>query len=368
LTDIDCLVVGAGFAGATIAERMAFQGHRVVVMERRDHIGGNAHDCLDVQGILIHPYGPHIFHTNAQQIWDYLSRFTDWLPYEHRVLAEIDGKQVPVPFNLTSLHALFPAEQAHDLEALLLQEYGVEARVPILKMRESSHEGLKDLAEYVYQKVFLGYTVKQWGLRPEELSPSVTARVPVAVSRDDRYFQDRFQAMPKQGYHQLFVNMLDHPNIEIQLNTDFLRLRNQISARHIFYTGPIDAYFDYRFGSLPYRSLAFEHETLNQEKFQPVGTVNYPNEHAFTRITEFKHITGQEAEQTSIVREYPRSEGDPYYPVPRPDNEKLFQQYQKLAEAELGVTFVGRLANYRYYNMDQVVASALTACKAWANE
>ncbi len=367
MSEIDCLVVGAGFAGATIAERMATEhGRKVVVMERRDHVGGNAFDCPDAHGILIHPYGPHIFHTNAKQIFDYLSRFTEWRPYEHKVLAEIDGKLAPVPFNLNSLHALFPAPQAEKLERLLIEQYGMEARVPILKMRESAHADLKELAEYVYQKVFLGYTVKQWGLRPEDLSPSVTARVPVAVSRDDRYFQDTYQAMPAAGYGVMFERMLDHPNIELRLGEDYLAQRNKIKADHVFFTGPIDAYFDYRFGPLPYRSLHFEHENLAQTSFQPVGTVNYPNSHAYTRITEFKHLTGQSAAHTSIVKEYPRADGDPYYPVPRLDNEALYQRYLQLADAESKVSFVGRLANYRYYNMDQVVASALTACKSAA--
>jgi UDP-galactopyranose mutase len=362
---VDCLVVGAGFAGATIAERMAAErGRKVLVLERRRHIGGNAYDCNDDQGVLIHPYGPHIFHTNARQIWDYLSRFTEWLPYEHKVLAEIDGKQVPVPFNLNSLHALFPASQAAHLEHLLIEQFGAEARVPILKMRENAHADLQELADYVYHKIFLGYTTKQWGLRPEDLSPSVTARVPFAVSRDDRYFQDTYQAMPLHGYTAMFERMLNHPNIEVRLNTDFFALHNEIKAQHIFFTGPIDAYFEHRFGPLPYRSLQFEHENLAQAHFQAVGTVNYPNEHDYTRITEFKHITCQHAERTAIVREYPRAEGDPYYPVPRPDNEALYQRYQKLADAEKQVSFVGRLANYRYYNMDQVVASALTACNA----
>lgn len=359
----DCLVVGAGFSGATIAERMAAgPGMKVLVLEKRDHIGGNAFDKPNANGVLIHPYGPHIFHTNADRIWEYLSRFTGWRPYEHKVLAQIDGRLVPIPFNLNTLHALFPAGQADRLEQLLIDQYGEQARVPILKMRESASEDLQELADYVYRKVFLGYTTKQWGLRPEELSPSVTARVPVLISRDDRYFQDTHQAMPSEGYTALFQRMLDHPNITVRTGEDFFSSRDRIMARQIFYTGPIDAYYGYRFGRLPYRSLHFVHENLSQEQFQPTGTVNYPNDHDYTRISEFKYITGQQHPDTAIVREYPVADGDPYYPVPRPENESLYKRYEQLAAKEDNTTFVGRLANYRYYNMDQVVAAALSRC------
>ena len=359
----DCLIVGAGFSGATIAERMAAGLNRkVLVLEKRDHIGGNAYDKPDSSGVLIHPYGPHIFHTNARRIWEYLSRFTEWRPYEHKVQAQIDGQLVPVPFNLNSLHALFPGDQAERLEQLLIEQYGEGARVPILKMRESASEDLQELADYVYRKVFLGYTTKQWGLRPEDLSPSVTARVPVLISRDDRYFQDTYQAMPRDGYTAMFERMLDHPNITVRTGEDFFGSKDKIEAGQIFYTGPIDAYYDYKFGRLPYRSLDFEHESLSQEQYQPVGTVNYPNDHDYTRITEFKYITGQQHDKTAIVREYPTAEGDPYYPVPRPENEELYKRYESLAAQEENVTFVGRLANYRYYNMDQVVAAALARC------
>jgi len=359
----DCLVVGAGFSGATIAERMAAGLNlKVLVLEKRDHIGGNAFDKLNANGVLIHPYGPHIFHTNAGRIWEYLSRFTEWRPYEHKVLAQIDGKLVPLPFNLNTLHALFPASQADQLEQLLIDQYGENARVPILKIRESASENLKELADYVYRKVFLGYTTKQWGFRPEELSPSVTARVPVLISRDDRYFQDTYQAMPSEGYTALFRRMLDHPNITVRTEEDFFFSRNRIRARRIFYTGPIDAYYDYRFGRLPYRSLHFRHENLSQAQYQPTGTVNYPNDHDYTRSTEFKYLTGQQHPDTAIVREYPASEGDPYYPVPRPENKSLYRRYEQLAAKENNITFIGRLANYRYYNMDQVVAAALSRC------
>jgi len=359
----DCLVVGAGFSGATIAERMAAGlDLKVLVLEKRDHIGGNAFDRTNANGVLIHPYGPHIFHTNAGRVWEYLSRFTEWRPYEHKVLAQIDSKLVPVPFNLNTLHTLFPSSQADRLEQLLIDQYGEDARVPILKMRENASDDLQELADYVYRKVFLGYTTKHWGLRPEELSPLVTARVPVRISRDDRYFQDTYQAMPSEGYTSLFQRMLDHPNITVHTEEDFFGLRERISARQVFYTGPIDAYYEYRFGKLPYRSLHFLHENLSQQQYQPSGTVNYPNDHDYTRITEFKHLTGQQHPDTAIVREYPVAEGDPYYPVPQPENESLFKRYDQLAAKENNTTFVGRLANYRYYNMDQVVAAALSRC------
>lgn len=358
---VDCLVVGAGFSGATVAERFA-EGlnKKVLVLEQRDHIGGNAYDCPDENGVLLHSYGPHIFHTNGARIWQYLSRFTEWRPYEHKVLAQIAGKLVPVPFNLNSLHALFPAGQAERMERLLIAQYGEGARVPILKLRDGADGDLQELADYVYRNVFLGYTIKQWNLKPEELSPSVTARVPIVVSRDDRYFQDAYQAMPLGGYTALFQRMLDHPNIEVQTGADFFELRDRIQADHIFFTGPIDAYFDYRYGKLPYRSLKFIHSSLPQERYQSVGTVNYPNEHDYTRITEFKHISGQQHPHTAIVHEYPCSEGDPYYPIPCSANERLYKRYRELASRETGATFVGRLGNYRYYNMDQAVGAALS--------
>jgi len=361
LIKVDCLVVGAGFSGATVAERFA-EGHnkKVLVLEQRDHIGGNAYDCPDQQGVFTHKYGPHIFHTNGTRIWEYLSRFTQWRPYEHHVLAQVAGRLVPVPFNLNSLHALFPASEADRMERLLIEHYAEGARVPILKLRDSANEQLRELADYVYRNIFLGYTVKQWNLKPEELSPSVTARVPVVVSRDDRYFQDTYQAMPLDGYTALFQRMLDHPNIEVQTGADFFELKEKIRAEHVFFTGPIDAYFEYRYGKLPYRSLKFKHSNLAQQRYQSVGTVNYPNDYDYTRITEFKHISGQRHPHTAIVHEYPSSEGDPYYPVPCSENEQLYKRYRELAERETGITFIGRLANYRYYNMDQVVAAALS--------
>lgn len=365
LISCDCLIVGAGFSGAVSAERLASAGQRVVVLDRRDHIGGNAYDHLDQHGVLVHRYGPHIFHTNSERVWRYLSRFTEWRPYEHKVLAEIDGQQVPVPFNLNSLQVLFPSATATRLQRRLVDEFGYGSRVPILKLRQQADPELQELAAFVYDKVFLGYTRKMWGLTPEQLAPSVTARVPVSISHDDRYFQDRFQAMPAAGYTALFARLLDHPNISVRTGVDFFAERPRIRARRIVYSGPVDAWFDYRYGPLPYRSLRFEHRHLaGCERYQPTGTVNYPDDRPYTRISEFKHLSGQHHPGTSIVTEYPQAEGAPYYPIPHPDCEALYKRYQALAAAQPDVLFLGRLATYRYYNMDQVVAAALAKCGA----
>jgi len=363
---VDCLVVGAGFSGAVLAERLArLHKRKVLLIDRRDHIGGNAYDYPDAFGILAHRYGPHIFHTNSAKVWDYLSQFTAWRPYEHKVQAWIDDQLVPLPFNLNTLHQLFPTARAEALEKTLVAAYGYNSKVPILKLREQADPALRELAQFVYEKVFLGYTTKMWGLRPEQLSPGVTARVPVLVGHDDRYFQDTYQAMPLHGYTALFQSMLDHPNITVRTGVDFFQLRQQVKAKQVFYTGPIDAYFDYCYGKLPYRSLEFVHAQLpDQNQFQPTGTVNYPNDHTYTRITEFKYLSGQDNPGTSIVTEYPRAEGEPYYPIPNESNEALYKRYQALAEREQDVSFIGRLARYRYYNMDQCVAAALTTVKA----
>jgi UDP-galactopyranose mutase len=353
---IDVLVVGAGFAGSVIAERCASAGMSVLVIDKREHIAGNAFDELDSQGVLIHRYGPHIFHTNAASVSEYLSRFTDWIPYEHRVLALVDGAFYPIPINQTTVNRLY---------GLSLDEEGVarhfarvrETREPILTSEDSV---LSSVGRDLCDKFFRGYTRKQWGLDLSELSASVAARIPVRTNADDRYFSDSFQKMPAEGYTKMFARMLDHPNIRVELGVDFLELRKRAAWNLLVYTGPIDEYFECCFGRLPYRSLRFDHEQLrDREHFQSVGTVNYPNDHKFTRITEFKHLTGQVHPTTSIVREYPEAEGDPYYPVPRPENQELYQRYNGLAALERNALFVGRLAEYRYYNMDQVVARAL---------
>jgi UDP-galactopyranose mutase len=352
----DFIIVGAGFAGAVCAERLASTGRRVLVIDRRPHIGGNAFDTYDEHGILIHPYGPHIFHTNSKRIFAYLSRFTDWRFYEHRVLAQVGVKLYPLPINRLTLNALY------DLE---LDETGAAAhfekvRIPKDEIKTSEDVVLNSVGTDLCEKFFRGYTRKQWGLDLSELAAGVAARIPTRTNDDDRYFSDLFQFMPAQGYAKMFERMLDHKNIEIRLGTDFFTVRASLDGKEIIYTGPIDAYFNYRFGKLPYRSLRFEHEHLpNVERYQPVGTVNFPNDHCYTRITEFKHLTGQAHRGTSVVREYPESAGDPYYPIPRPDNEALFKRYATLAASEPNVHFAGRLAEYRYYNMDQVVAAAL---------
>jgi UDP-galactopyranose mutase len=356
----DYLVVGAGFAGSVLAERLATElDLRVMVVDRRSHIGGNAYDRHDDAGLLIHPYGPHIFHTNSAQIFDYLSRFTRWRPYQHRVLASVDGQLVPIPINLDTVNRLYGLQ----LTAFELERFFESVAEKHERIETSEQVVVSKVGRDLYNKLFRGYTRKQWGLDPSELDASVTARVPTRTNRDDRYFADTYQVMPLHGYTRMFEAMLAHPNIKVLLNTDYREVAGLIPWRHMIYTGPIDAFFDYRYGRLPYRSLDFEHATLPAERFQPVGTVNYPNDYAYTRISEFKHITGQSHACTSVVYEYPRSDGDPYYPVPRPENAALYKRYEADAAVLPHVTFVGRLATYKYYNMDQVVGQALAAFK-----
>ncbi len=352
----DYLVVGAGFAGATVAERVASQlGKRVLVVDKRPHIAGNAYDFYNEHGILIHEYGPHIFHTSAPRVVDYLSQFTKWRPYEHRVLAEVEGKLLPMPINLDTVNQLYGL----NLDSEGLQKFLAERAEPKAEIRTSEDIVVSKVGRDLYEKFFRNYTRKQWGLDPSQLDSSVAARVPARFDRDDRYFSDTFQAMPLEGYTKMFERMLANPKITVMLSTDYLEVVNRYPRAKVVYTGPIDEYFDYRFGRLPYRSLRFEHRTHDQEKFQPAPVVNYPNEHAYTRITEFKYLTGQTHDKTSIVYEYPCDGGEPYYPVPRPENAQVYEKYRELAAATTGVYFCGRLANYRYFNMDQVVAQAL---------
>lgn len=356
----DYLVVGAGFAGSVLAERLATElDARVLIVDKRPHIGGNAYDCYDHAGVLIHPYGPHIFHTNSADIFDYLSRFTEWRPYQHRVLASVDGQQLPIPINLDTVNRLYGL----NLTSFEMKEWLQTVVEPCGQVRTSEDVVVSTLGRDLYNKFFRGYTRKQWGLDPSELDASVTARVPLRTNRDDRYFADTFQAMPKQGYTRMFQNMLSHPNIKVMLNTDYREVADLLPWKHMVYTGPVDAFFEHRHGKLPYRSLRFEHVTVQQPQFQPVGTVNFPNDYGYTRVSEFKHITGQQHHCTSLVYEYPCAEGDPYYPVPREENAALYRKYQEEAEALDNVTFVGRLATYRYYNMDQVVGQSLAAFK-----
>lgn len=356
----DYLIVGAGFAGSVTAEQLAANGSKVLLIDKRPHIGGNAYDRTDAHGILVHPYGPHIFHTNSKRIFEYLSRFTHWRFYEHRVLAQVDGALYPIPVNRTTINRLYGLDLDEEGVAAFLER----ARLPRESVKTSEDVVLNSVGPDLCDKFFRGYTKKQWGLDLSELSAGVAARIPTRTNDDDRYFTDTFQFMPAEGYTKMFERMLASPRIELRLGVDFAKVRHSESFRHIVYTGPIDAFYDFRFGHLPYRSLRFEHEHRKDvERMQPVGTVNYPNDHAYTRITEFKHLTGQQHAGTSIVREYPSAEGDPYYPIPRPENEELFKRYDALAREEKDVTFVGRLAQYRYYNMDQVVGAALKAAE-----
>lgn len=356
----DFLVVGAGFAGSVVSEQLARAGRTVKLVDKRPHIGGNAYDTVDEHGVLIHPYGPHIFHTNSKRIFEYLSQFTHWRFYEHRVLASARGQLVPLPINRTTINRLYGLDLSESEVAAFIEK----VRQPRDPIRTSEDVVLNSVGPELCELFFRGYTRKQWGLDLSQLSAGVAARIPTRTNDDDRYFTDDFQFMPAQGYTKMFERMLASPNIDISLGVDFEQAREQYAHGAIVYTGPVDAYFNYRLGRLPYRSLQFEHEHLpDTQRYQAVGTVNYPNEHDYTRITEFRHLTGQEHSGTSIVREYPRAEGDPYYPIPRPENEALFKQYEALCKEERNVTFVGRLAQYRYYNMDQVVGAALTAAR-----
>ncbi|MBV9840336.1 MAG: UDP-galactopyranose mutase, partial [Sphingomonadaceae bacterium] len=354
----DYLVVGAGFAGSVIAERLASQlDARVLVIDKRPHVAGNAYDHLDDAGVLIHQYGPHIFHTNSDDVFAYLSQFTGWRPYEHKVLAQVRGQLVPIPINRTTLNKLFGLDLKTDQEAA---DYLASRAEPVAEIKTSEDVVISAVGRELYELFFQGYTRKQWGIDPSGLDKSVTSRVPTRTNTDDRYFADSFQAMPAEGFTRMFERMLDHPNIEVLLGVDYAEARAAYPHDHLVFTGPIDEYFGYRYGKLPYRSLHFRHETIDAEQFQPVAVVNYPAPDVpFTRITEYKHLTGQQSPRTSLTYEFPAAEGDPYYPIPRDENQALFKRYEALAIAQTDVTFVGRLATYRYYNMDQVVGQAL---------
>ncbi len=352
----DYLVIGAGFAGAVIAERLAAGlGKRVLVVDKRPHIAGNAYDYYNEQGLLVHLYGPHIFHTQSEKVFNYLSQFTAWRQYEHKVLASVDGKLVPIPINLDTINQLYGL----NLDSAGLERFlAARAELPA-EIRTSEDIVVSKVGRELYEKFFRNYTRKQWGVDPSELDSSVAGRIPVRLNQDDRYFSDSFQVMPLEGYTKMFERMLQHPKITVMLATEYREIMEEYPHIKTVYTGPIDEFFDYRFGKLPYRSLRFEHETHDQAQYQPVGVVNFPNDHQYTRVTEFKYLTGQEHSKTSIVYEYPQAEGDPYYPIPRPENAKLYEMYRELADATPDVYFCGRLANYKYFNMDQVVAQAL---------
>ncbi len=342
-----------------MAERLASSGRTVVIMDVRGHIGGNAYDHYDDAGILVHRYGPHIFHTNSADIFRYLSRFTKWRPYQHRVRASVDGQIVPLPINLDTVNQLYGLS----LDSTQMEEFLRARAEAVEKVRTSEDVIVSKVGRELYEKFFRNYTRKQWGMDPSELDASVTARVPTRTNRDDRYFTDTYQAMPLHGFTRMFENMLDHPRIKIVLKTDFREIVSEVRFKELIYTGPIDGYFDYRYGKLPYRSIEFVHETHDQEVFQSAPVVNYPNDNLYTRITEFKYLTGQKHAKTSIVYEFPTSDGDAYYPIPRSENAEIYQKYRKLAEETPKVHFVGRLATYKYYNMDQVVGQALTTAR-----
>jgi len=356
----DYLIVGAGLAGSVLAERLASQlNYRVLIVDKRDHIGGNAYDYYDDNGIFLHKYGPHIFHTNIAPVYHYLSEFTKWRMYEHRVLAAVDGMMVPIPINMDTLNRLFGLA-LHSPEEV--ESYYASIRVPIAQPGNAEEQVLSKVGQVLYEKFFKGYSLKQWGIHPREMDAAVTARIPIRTNRDDRYFSDQYQVMPLHGYSRMFQSMLANPNISIMLNTNYRDIREVIPHKALIFTGPIDEFFDYRFGRLPYRSLEFVHEYCHKPYYQTVGTVNYPNEFDFTRVTEFKHLTGQRSDGTTVVYEYPLDmddSHDPYYPIPRKENALLYDKYQVEAEQLSNVTFCGRLAEYKYYNMDQVVERAL---------
>jgi len=356
----DYLIVGAGFAGSVLAERLArVENKKVLIIDKRNHIAGNAYDHYDEAGILVHKYGPHIFHTNSKDVFDYLSKFTEWRNYQHRVLASVDGQLLPIPINLTTINTMYGLNLNSEELTLFFQEKS-EKKKEILT---SEDVVVNSVGRELYEKFFKGYTKKQWDLDPSELNASVTARVPTRTNKDDRYFTDTYQAMPLNGYTRMFEKMLNHPNIHIMLNTDYKHVVGEIAYKKLIFTGPIDEFFNFRYGKLPYRSIEFKFETLDQEEFQRTGTINYPNDYGFTRITEFKHLSGQKHHKTSIVYEYSKADGDPYYPIPKPDNAALYKKYQILANQIENTYFVGRLATYKYYNMDQVVAQALATFK-----
>ena len=356
----DYLIVGAGFAGSVLAERLASAGDsKILLVDKRNHIGGNVYDFYDEHGILVHKYGPHIFHTNSKEVYEYLSRFTEWRSYEHHVLASVDGQLVPIPINLNTINQLYGLNLSSEEVETFLQQRAEK----ISQLKTSEDVVVSKIGRELYNKFFRNYTRKQWDLDPSELDASVTARIPTRTNKDNRYFTDQYQVMPKHGFTRMFQKMLDHPNIKIMLNTDYKEIIDSITFDKLIYTGPIDYYFNHCFGELPYRSIEFKFETFDTEFHQPTGTINYPSNQAYTRSTEFKYLTGQKHFQTTVVYEYPSASGDPYYPVPRKENNDLYEKYRQLAAATTDTLFVGRLATYKYYNMDQVVAQALSVFK-----
>jgi len=368
------LIIGSGFAGSVVAERIAnVLNEKVLIIEKRNHIGGNCYDHRNEYNIVIHKYGPHLFHSNNKAVFNYLSQFTEWNIYHHKVLAFVDGKKIPIPFNFNSLYSIFPQYFANRLEEKLLTHFKYNDKVPILELKKSDDKDLQFLAQYIYDKIFVNYTSKQWGKKPEEIDPEVTARVPVFIGRDDRYFNDKYQGVPKYGYSEMFKNMLNHPNIKLMLNTDFKEvcqlnedewyLFGQKFTGKIIFTGMIDELFDYKFGHLPYRSLDLQFEAVDTEYYQEVATVNYPNDYNFTRITEFKHIHPIKIDKTTILKEYPQNyetgKNEPYYPIFTNEVQEMYNKYYEYSKRFTNLILVGRLAEYKYYDMDDVVERAL---------
>ena len=372
----DYIIVGAGFAGVVMAERIANKlNKKVLIIEKRDHIAGNCYDFKDENGVIRHQYGPHLFHTNNKEVFDYLSKFTSWEIYNHKVLAVIDGKEVAIPFNINTLYEVFPESLAKSLENKLLSEFDYNSKVPILELKQSKDKDMQFLADFVYEKIFVHYTAKQWGMKPEDMDGAVTARVPIFVGRDDRYFNDKYQVVPTNGYTDLFKNILNHKNIKLLLNTEFSEvcsiseycfnlMGNKFKGK-IIYTGPIDELFDYKFGDLPYRSVDMVFETIEKKFYQDAATVNYPNNYDFTRITEFKHIHSTKSDKTTILKEYPKAydktKDTPYYPIFTDENQEKYNRYLKYSKQWQNLILLGRLAEYKYYDMDDMVERALEA-------
>ena len=364
------LFVGAGISNISLARLLAENGKTVRIIDRKAHIGGNCFDYFDENSIDIHAYGTHIFHTDDAEVWRFLSQFTQWYPYQHEVKALVDGQLVPVPFNFNSIEQLFPKEMAERMITALLSEFEFNKKVPILKLRESNNPDLQFLAEYVYEKIFLHYTEKQWDVRPEDLDPLVTGRVPVFVGRDNRYFQAKYQGIPLEGYTRMFEKMVDHPNIEVRLNNEFDKSMLD-EYDHVFFSGAIDEFFDYKFGQLPYRSLRFDFLTFNRPYFQPNSVVNYPNNYDFTRIGEYKYFLDTQSKNTVVSYEYPEAfvlgKNERYYPIINEENKRLYEKYLEEAKKNEKVTFLGRLGDYKYYDMDQAVARALNLAKTFCS-
>ncbi len=371
---IDYIIIGAGLAGVVMAERIATQlNKKVLIIEKRNHIGGNCYDFKDENNILIHKYGPHLFHTNNKKVINYLSKFTEWDIYSHEVLASIDGKKVPIPFNINTLYEVFPKSKAKTLEDKLLQTYSYNSKIPILELKKSTDKDLQFLADFVYENIFLNYTAKQWGMKPEDIDCTVTARVPIFVGRDNRYFYDKYQMLPKNGYTKMIENMLNHKNIKIMTNTDFKEICTLKEKEFYFfdskfegqiiYTGQIDELFDYKFGNLQYRSAEMKFETIEKEYYQEKATVNYPNDYEFTRITEFKHIHPSNSKKTTILKEYPqeykKNQNTPYYPVFTKENQNIYNKYLANSRDINNLLLVGRLAEYKYYDMDDIIERTL---------